>query len=77
MGDFIAVSDRLSAEVQGLVALLKEEYFDGGNPPLPRGKVLDLTFQDSHIINLLAGGQPTKRGRVLIGKPNLSSGQYR
>jgi hypothetical protein len=71
MGDFIAVSELSSAEVQDLVALLKEEYFDGGNPPLPKGKLLDTTFQNSRIINLLACRQPTTRGCALICSSNI------
>ncbi len=48
MDDFIAVSDLSSAEVQDLLDLavrLKKEYFDGGNPPLLKGKVLGMIFQ--------------------------------
>src|SRR5512146_965824 len=48
MDDFLAVSDLSSAEVQDLLDLairLKKEYFDGGNPPLLKGKVLGMIFQ--------------------------------
>src|SRR5512142_1664582 len=48
MEDFLAVSDLSSAEVQDLLDLairLKKEYFDGGNPPLLKGKVLGMIFQ--------------------------------
>src|SRR5512140_164925 len=48
MDDFLAVSDLSAAEVQDLLDLeirLKKEYFDGGNPPLLKGKVLGMIFQ--------------------------------
>jgi ornithine carbamoyltransferase len=48
MDDFLAVSELSSAEVQDLLDLairLKKEYFDGGNPPLLKGKVLGMIFQ--------------------------------
>ena len=48
MDDFLAVSDLSSSEVQDLLDLairLKKEYFDGGNPPLLKGKVLGMIFQ--------------------------------
>ncbi len=48
MDDFLAVSDLSPAEVQDLLDLairLKKEYFDGGNPPLLKGKVLGMIFQ--------------------------------
>ncbi len=48
MEDFIAVSDLSPAEVQDLLDLairLKKEYFDRGNPPLLKGKVLGMIFQ--------------------------------
>ncbi|HET6846712.1 MAG TPA: ornithine carbamoyltransferase [Anaerolineales bacterium] len=48
MKDFLAVSDLSPAEVQDLLDLairLKKEYFDGGNPPLLKGKVLGMIFQ--------------------------------
>src|SRR5512135_502266 len=48
MDDFLAVSDLSSAEVQDLLDLavrLKKEYFDGGNRPLFKGKVLGMIFQ--------------------------------
>src|SRR5512146_1775500 len=48
MEDFLAVSDLSTAEVQDLLDLairLKKEYFDRGNPPLLKGKVLGLIFQ--------------------------------
>ncbi len=48
MKDFLAVSDLGSAEVQDLLDLaikLKREYFDGGNRPLFKGKVLGMIFQ--------------------------------
>jgi ornithine carbamoyltransferase len=48
MKDFIAVSDLSPAEVQDLLDLairLKKEYFDRGNQPLLKGKVLGMIFQ--------------------------------
>src|SRR5512140_200778 len=48
MEDFLAVSDLSSAEVQDLLDLairLKKEYFDGGNPPLLKGRVMGMIFQ--------------------------------
>ncbi len=48
MKDFLAVSDVSSAEVQDLLDLairLKKEYFDKGNQPLFKGKVLGMIFQ--------------------------------
>jgi ornithine carbamoyltransferase len=48
MKGFLAVSDLSSSDVQGLLALaaqLKKEYFDKGNRPLLRGKVLGMIFQ--------------------------------
>ena len=48
MKDFLAVSDLSPAEVQNLLDLairLKEEYFERGNPPLLKGKVLGMIFQ--------------------------------
>ena len=48
MKDFLAVSDLSSSEVQSLLDLaveLKKEYFDKGNRPLFRGKVLGMIFQ--------------------------------
>ena len=48
MEDFLAVSDLSPAEVQDLLDLavrLKKEYFDRGNPPLLKGKVLGMIFQ--------------------------------
>lgn len=48
MKDFLAVSDLSPAEVQDLLDLairLKREYFDRGNPPLLKGKVLGMIFQ--------------------------------
>ncbi|HEY5983412.1 MAG TPA: ornithine carbamoyltransferase [Anaerolineales bacterium] len=48
MKDFIAVSDLAPAEVQELLDLaiqLKKEYFDQGNRPLFKGKVLGMIFQ--------------------------------
>ena len=48
MDDFLAVSDLAPAEVQDLLDVaerLKREYFDGGNPPLLKGKVLGMIFQ--------------------------------
>jgi ornithine carbamoyltransferase len=45
---FLAISDLSSAEVQDLLDLalqLKKEYFDGGNRPLFKGKVLGMIFQ--------------------------------
>ena len=48
MKHFLAVSDLSSGEVQELLDLaveLKKEYFDKGNRPLFRGKVLGMIFQ--------------------------------
>jgi ornithine carbamoyltransferase len=48
MDDFLAVSDVPVSEVQDLLDLavrLKKEYFDGGNRPLFKGKVLGMIFQ--------------------------------
>src|SRR5512142_2221157 len=48
MDDFLAVSDLSAAEVQDLLDLairLKKEYFDRGNPPLLKGKVLGMICQ--------------------------------
>ena len=48
MKDFLAVSDFSPAEVQDLLDLaiqLKTEYFDKGNRPLLKGKVLGMIFQ--------------------------------
>ena len=48
MKDFLAISDCSSAEVQDLLDLairLKKEYFEKGNPPLFKGKVLGMIFQ--------------------------------
>lgn len=48
MDDFLAISDLSSSEVQDLLDLairLKKEYFDRGNPPLLKGKVLGMIFQ--------------------------------
>ena len=48
MDDFLAVSDLTSSEVQALLDLafrLKKDYFDRGNRPLFKGKVLGMIFQ--------------------------------
>ncbi len=48
MDHFLAISDLSSAEVQELLDLavrLKKEYFERGNPPLFKGKVLGMIFQ--------------------------------
>jgi ornithine carbamoyltransferase len=48
MNHFLAVSDLSSSEVQDLLDLairLKKEYFDKGNRPLFKGKVLGMIFQ--------------------------------
>jgi ornithine carbamoyltransferase len=48
MKNFLAVSDLTPAEVQELLDLavrLKKEYFDQGNRPLLKGKVLGMIFQ--------------------------------
>ena len=48
MDHFLAVSDLSPAEVQDLLDLairLKKEYFERGNPPLFKGKVLGMIFQ--------------------------------
>ena len=48
MDHFLAISDLSSHEVQDLLDLairLKKEYFEKGNPPLFKGKVLGMIFQ--------------------------------
>ena len=48
MDDFLAISDLPPAEVQDLLDLavrLKKEYFEKGNRPLFKGKVLGMIFQ--------------------------------
>jgi ornithine carbamoyltransferase len=48
MKHFLAISDLTSAEVQELLDLavtLKKEYFNGGNRPLFKGRVLGMIFQ--------------------------------
>jgi ornithine carbamoyltransferase len=48
MKDFIAISDYPAQEIQDMLDLavkLKREYFEGGNPPLLKGKVLAMIFQ--------------------------------
>lgn len=48
MKHFLAVSDLSSSEVQDLLDLavrLKKEYFEKGNPPLFKGRVLGMIFQ--------------------------------
>ena len=48
MDDFLAISDFSSGEVQDLLDLavhLKKEYFEKGNSPLFKGKVLGMIFQ--------------------------------
>jgi len=48
MEDFLAIADLTPAEVQDLLDLavdLKTEYFDRGNRPLFKGKVLGMIFQ--------------------------------
>ena len=48
MDHFLAISDLSSADVQDLLDLavrLKKEYFDKGNQPLFKGKVLGMIFQ--------------------------------
>ncbi len=48
MNHFLAIADVSSAEVQDLLDLavrLKKEYFERGNPPLFKGKVLGMIFQ--------------------------------
>lgn len=48
MNHFLAVSDLSSSEVQDLLdtaVRLKKEYFEKGNPPLFKGKVLGMIFQ--------------------------------
>jgi ornithine carbamoyltransferase len=48
MDDFLAVSDLSASEIQDLLDVafhLKKEYFDKGNPPLLKGKVLGMIFQ--------------------------------
>ncbi len=48
MKHFLAISDLSSSEVQDLLDLavrLKKEYFEKGNPPLFKGKVLGMIFQ--------------------------------
>ncbi|MFN8413824.1 MAG: ornithine carbamoyltransferase [Anaerolineales bacterium] len=46
--DFLHISDLSPAETQDLLDLavsLKKEYFNGGNPPVLKGKVLGMIFQ--------------------------------
>lgn len=48
MKDFLAISDYSSEELQDMLDLaikMKAEYFDGGNPPLAKGKVMAMIFQ--------------------------------
>jgi len=48
MDHFLAISDLSSGEVQDLLDIatrLKKEYFEKGNPPLFKGKVLGMIFQ--------------------------------
>jgi ornithine carbamoyltransferase len=48
MKDFIAIADFPAVEIQSMLDLaenLKKEYFEKGNPPLLRGKVLAMIFQ--------------------------------
>ncbi len=48
MDHFLAIADLSPAEVQDLLDLavrLKKEYFERGNPPLFKGKVLGMIFQ--------------------------------
>ena len=48
MDHFLAISDLSPGEVQDLLDLavrLKKEYFEKGNPPLFKGKVLGMIFQ--------------------------------
>jgi ornithine carbamoyltransferase len=48
MKDFITISDFSALEIQSMLDLaeqLKKEYFQGGNPPLLKGKVLAMIFQ--------------------------------
>jgi len=48
MEHFLAISDLSTGEVQDLLDLavrLKKEYFDKGNPPLFKGRVLAMIFQ--------------------------------
>jgi ornithine carbamoyltransferase len=46
--DFLHIADLSPAETQDLIDLaisLKKEYFEGGNPPVLKGKVLGMLFQ--------------------------------
>jgi ornithine carbamoyltransferase len=48
MKDFLAISDYSPEEIQDLLDLavkLKKEYFEKGNPPIFRGRVLGMIFQ--------------------------------
>src|SRR5512142_2854233 len=48
MDHFLDISNQSPQELQDLLDLavrLKKEYFDGGNPPLFKGKVLGMIFQ--------------------------------
>ncbi len=48
MKDFITIADYSALEIQGMLDLaekMKKEYFEGGNPPLLKGKVLAMIFQ--------------------------------
>jgi len=51
MQRFIAVSDLTSDAIHELLALtdkLKKEYFQGGNRPFFKGKILAMIFQQAH-----------------------------
>jgi ornithine carbamoyltransferase len=48
MKDFLAISDYSASDIQSLLDLavrLKDEWIQGGNPPLLKGKVLAMIFQ--------------------------------
>ncbi len=48
MKDFIAIADFSALEIQSMLDLaekLKKDYFESGNPPLLKGKVLAMIFQ--------------------------------
>ena len=52
--DFLHISDLSPAEIQDLLDLaisLKKEYFNGGNPPVLKGKVLGIFTKSQFYSN--------------------------
>lgn len=75
MKHFLAVSDLSSGEVQDLLDLaiqLKSEYFEKGNPPLFRGKVLGMIFQKPSLRTRLSFDMAMRHlgGDALYLSPN-------